>query len=46
MTVLKWISNKIIPPSVNSNNFNIQSDILSGVYKTDLVILSMNNLSY
>jgi len=46
MTVLKCISIKIIPPRVNSNNVNIHSDIPSGIYKIDIVIPCINNLSY
>ena len=46
MTVLKWISIQIIPPRVNSNNVNIQNDIPSGIYKTNVAIPSINNLSY
>lgn len=46
MTVLKWISIQIIPPRVNTNNINIQRDIPSRIYKINVAIPSINNLSY
>lgn len=46
MIVLKCISIQIILLRVNSNNFNIYNDIPSSIYKIDMVIPSINYLSY